>query len=125
MKQNKNIKNEAEIVYDRKYDILIFKQKGKIYKKSIEFQNFVFDFDTEGSIMGVRIFDASKTFDVEQDVLANIRAYYFKAQVEKNIISIQLRFTNKEKKLQERISQQIMTEAPYVLTDSSIECVAG
>lgn len=122
---NKQVKGEGEIVYDRKYDILLFKIKARTYKKSMEFQNFVFDFDSDGFIMGVRIFDASKTFDVTQEVLSNISTCYFKALVENNVINIQLRLTTKEKKHQETISQQITTEATHALTDSFIECHAA
>lgn len=46
--------------YDFAYDILFFKVKDREYDYSIELDDLVIDLDTEGFIIGIQIFEASK-----------------------------------------------------------------
>lgn len=113
------------VLYDPHYDILTFKIKGRLYKKSIEFQNFVLDIDDKDFVTGVRIFDASKVFQKEKDALNNIISFDFKAAIEDNIITIMFTFISKVRNKGKEVTQQITAPiAPYHLSDCLVECQA-
>ncbi|MBI2134018.1 DUF2283 domain-containing protein [Candidatus Woesearchaeota archaeon] len=83
----------GEILYDFKYDTLVFKVKDRSYKKSLEFQNFIIDIDNEDYVTGIRILDASKVCDVEKYVLKSIIHGEFKAsKTDKNVITVTIKF---------------------------------
>ncbi|MDO8642176.1 MAG: DUF2283 domain-containing protein [Candidatus Woesearchaeota archaeon] len=135
MKTNKHLdaKDEGEIIYDYAHDILTFKIKNRNYKQSVEFHNFVADIDDLGFVTGVRIFDASRIFGVVKYTLKNIIHCDFKARLEKNALTIQLKFVGKARnKLisllphTENFTQQITTAVSdrYGLADSYTECAA-
>jgi len=46
--------------YDFAYDILFFKIKDREYDYSIELDDLIIDLDTDGFIIGIQIFEASK-----------------------------------------------------------------
>lgn len=54
------MKGKTEFLYDSKYDILTLKVKNVDYDKSLELQEFIVDFNKDGFISGVRLFNASK-----------------------------------------------------------------
>ena len=87
-----NAKGKGEQIYDFVNDILTFKVKEREYDKSIDFDNFVIDFDTEGYIIGMRIFDASKILNIKKFGLRNITNFEFNSNIENKVISIQLKF---------------------------------
>lgn len=90
--KNKKLIGKGEFIYDYKYDILTFKIKDRNYKKSIEIQNFAVDIDDQDFVTGIRVFDASKVFGIDKYVLRNIVHGEFKASVEKNIMTVTIRF---------------------------------
>lgn len=120
---------ELEVIYDFKYDILLFKIKERSYKVSIEFQNFVVDIDKEGFATGVRIFDASKVFNIDKYKLKNITVAELNTKIQNNIITIRLNFLSKVRNKiiplienKESFTQQIITKlGPKHFSDSSVE----
>ena len=60
---------KGEAKYDYSNDILLLKIKDRDYKKSIELDNLVVDFDSEDFIYGMRIFDASKVLELPKESL--------------------------------------------------------
>lgn len=117
---------KGEFLYDFNNDLLMFKVKGRDYKISAEFQNFVADIDKEGFVTGVRIFDASKVFGLDKYTLKNIVKFGFKAIVESGMITIRLNFVSKLRNGKvpvENFTQQLSDSLNgYNLTDSSVEC---
>ena len=131
MKQ-KILKGKGEFLYDFKQDVLLFKMKDRDYKRSIEFQNFVADLDTDNFVTGVRIFDVSKVFNVDKYFLKSIVDVKFKADVEKNVVTIVIQFVSKVRnkvfpliKQEERFGQQFTTPIGSMkIEDSRVECLA-
>lgn len=124
--KNKKLIGKGEFLYDYKYDILTFKIKDRNYKRSIEIQNFTIDIDDQDFVTGIRVFDASKVFGVDKYVLKNIVHGGFKANVEKNVITIILRFMGIQRnKLifteKQNFVQQITAPIKNV-ADSTVEC---
>ncbi|KHO48926.1 MAG: hypothetical protein QT02_C0011G0011 [archaeon GW2011_AR9] len=120
---------KGEFLYDYNNDILMFKIKDRDYKNSVEFQNFVADIDTEGFVTGVRVFDASKVFDINKYTLKNIVKWGFKTSVESGMITVRLSFVgqvrNKEVPV-ENFTQQLTTSLNgHNLIDSSVECAVA
>jgi len=118
-------KGKGEFVYDYKYDILTFKTKNRNYKQSFEFQNFVLDVDEEKFITGIRIFDASKVFDVDKVVLKNVTYWEFNAAIEDNKIMVQFKFTcnirNKNRVFPaENFTQNISEVSPVKMADATL-----
>ena len=109
--------------YDYSNDILLLKIKDRDYKKSIELDNLVVDFDSENFIYGLRIFDASKILEIPRESLRNIQKFDFKAMVEDNVVYIKLSFVamlrNKELVRQ---GQDIVREAETEIQDSKMVC---
>ncbi len=90
-----NAMGQGEQIYDYDNDTLLFKVKEREYDKSIDFDNFVIDIDTEGYIIGMRVFDASKIFKITKLGLKKIQGFEFNSRAEDKIITIQLKFTYK------------------------------
>ena len=133
-KRHLDARGRGEIIYDYNYDILTFKIKDTKYKKSIEFQNFVADIDSEDFVTGVRIFDASKVFGMDKYVLQSIVHCEFKSSIENNVITIIFKFSAKIRNkilplisTEENFTQQITTPIgeKLHLQDSSVECPMG
>jgi uncharacterized protein YuzE len=129
--QHLDAKGKGKIIYDYKYDTLVFRVEERIYMQSVEFLNFVADIDNKGFVTGIRVFDASKVFGVNKYVLKNIVNAEFKAQVENNTITIILRFAARVRNnliplfsSKENFTQQITTTTPNPMTDSIVECAA-
>jgi len=114
---------KGEAKYDYSNDILLLKIKDRDYKKSIELDNLVVDFDSEDFIYGMRIFDASKVLELPKESLRNIQKFDFKAMVEDNIVSIKVSFiaTLRNKELV-RQGQDIVREADTEVEDSEMVC---
>ena len=85
-------KGQGQYDYDYTNDILLFKVKKRDYLKSIDFGNFIVDFDKEMYITGMRIFDASKIFRLSKYTLSKLNGFEFNAKFEDNEITVQLRF---------------------------------
>ena len=83
---------KGEYTYDYLNDILLFKIKDRDYLKSLDFDNLIVDIDKEGFITGMRIFDASKIFNIPKLALKNIKFFKFNARVEDKKVTIQLEF---------------------------------
>ena len=116
----------GETKYDYSNDVLLLKIKDRDYKKSIELDNLVVDFDSEDFIYGLRIFDASKVLELPKESLRNIQKFDFKAMVEDNIIYIKLSFvaTLRNKGLI-RQGQDIVREAETDIEDSEMVCTVA
>ncbi|MDP7180031.1 MAG: DUF2283 domain-containing protein [Candidatus Woesearchaeota archaeon] len=90
-----NASGKGEFLYDYKHDMLTFRIRDRDYKMSVEFQNFIIDFDTENFITGIRIFDVSKVSGLKKLIFNNLVHGDFKASIKNNIISIRLNFIGK------------------------------
>lgn len=115
---------QGEFAYDFDHDTIFFKIKDRDYKMSMEFQNFVADVDEEGLVIGVRVFDASKVFNVAKEILQGITRWEFKAAVEENTLTVTLRFVSRgqERALENFTQQLTMPLNGYHLADSAVEC---
>ncbi|MCH8003014.1 MAG: DUF2283 domain-containing protein [Nanoarchaeota archaeon] len=85
-------KGKGEYTYDYANDMLLFKIKNRDYLKSLDFDNLIVDIDKEGFITGLRIFDASKIFNIPKLALKNIKSWRFNASIEDKKVTIQLEF---------------------------------
>ncbi len=120
---------KGEFMYDHVHDILTFKIKDRDYKRSVEFQNFVIDIDTEDFVTGIRVFDAAKVSGLDKMVFRNLVHGEFKASIQDNIISVRLKFVGrlrnslihifrKEQNFTQQFSAQISQRHP--LEDSVV-----
>ncbi|MBU0535807.1 MAG: DUF2283 domain-containing protein [Nanoarchaeota archaeon] len=133
MKNKKYLTGKGKFIYDYKHDILTFRTKGREYKNSIEFQNFVVDIDKENFVTGMRVFDASKVFNMERYSLRNIMDGEFRAKVEEGVITITLNFASRIRNRiipifghKQNFTQQITTSlGRHHLADSLVECAAS
>lgn len=89
-----NAPGKGEVKYDHRNDVLLFKIRDRDYSISMDFGNLVADLDKEGFITGLRIFDASKVFEMHKLALNGIKNFEFKTKVENKVVTIQLRFTS-------------------------------
>mgnify|MGYP001610711972 CR=1 FL=1 len=117
-----NAQGKGELDYDYLNDILFFKIKEREYKKSIELEDITLDIDTEGFITGIQLFAASKIFNLEKELLRNIKNWEFNIKVERKVIFVNLTFeTIKRNKIIER-GQNLIRESSSFLTDSEVSC---
>src|SRR2546427_10844328 len=99
----KIIENEKSIIdYDDEYDsfAVSHKKKGK-YKCSVDMEDFIFDIDSKGNIIGVEILNASenlKAFKITKEILKNMVNADFNVSRKNNFLYIYLHFflSNKE-----------------------------
>jgi hypothetical protein len=98
----------SETLYDPKYDILTFKLKDRDYKMSVELQDFVIDFDTDNSISGIRIFDASKVTGIRD--MGDVRIDNFHASVQDKVVTVKLSFSLNKRHFSHQITAQIDAE---------------
>lgn len=117
-------KGKGEQVYDYDNDVLVFKVKEREYAKSVDFDNFIIDIDTEGYIIGMRVFDASKIFKIDKFGLKNIKGFEFNSKIEDKVVSVELKFTymlrNKQIAIQ---GQNFLREAlNSKINDSEVLC---
>jgi len=115
-------KGNGEFKYDFSNDILLLKIKGRDYKKSIELENLVVDFDTEDFIYGLRIFDASKVLEIPKTALRDIKKFEFKTLVENNIIHIKFGFIAVTRNKEIDRKQDIIREAESEINNSEVIC---
>lgn len=85
-------KGKGEYTYDYMNDLLLFKIKDRDYSKSLDFDNLIVDIDKEGFITGLRIFDASKVFNIQKLALKDIKSWRFDARIEDKKVTIRLEF---------------------------------
>ncbi|MFH1590952.1 MAG: DUF2283 domain-containing protein [archaeon] len=122
---------KGELTYDYRQDILTFKVKDRDYKMSIEFQNFIFDFNAEDFITGIRIFDVSKVSGLNKLVFNNLVHGAFNASIKDNVISVRLNFVgkmrnkyiplfSKEEKFTQQISASIDPKHPMQDSEVSV-----
>ena len=83
---------KGECIYDYANDLLLFKIKNRNYLKSLDFDNLVVDIDKQGFITGLRIFDASKIFNIPKLALKDIKSFKFHARIEDKKVTIELEF---------------------------------
>ena len=105
------MKNEilkGEVDYDYKQDILFFKSSDREYVKSIEIDNIVLDIDTEGLILGIQIFDASKFLRMDKPALKVVPKWKFQAYIDQESIEIRLNF-------QVSVRNQLLEKNPIII----------
>ena len=56
----RKITGKGQYLYDGENDILLLRIAKREYSNSIEFGDYVVDFDTEDFVTGIQIMDASK-----------------------------------------------------------------
>ena len=100
--QRLKTRKQGEYEYDAGNDLLIFRTKERDYHSSLEFDDFVLDMDTKRHITGMRIFDASKVFDISKRALSDLRNLEFGSKMEGNSISISMRFDVEKNGVMER-----------------------
>ena len=108
--------------YDSRHDILFFKIKERDYSTSLEFDELVIDMDTEGFIMGIRLFDASQILRLDKESLSKIQGFEFSARAESGVISVQLRFSAGRRAHPILQGQDFIREAPGKIEDSEVLC---
>ncbi len=121
MMQRLKTRKQGEYEYDAGNDLLIFRTKERDYHSSLEFDDFVLDMDTKRHITGMRIFDASKVFDISKRALSDLRNLEFGSKMEGNSISISMRFDVKKKGVLERHVQNFYRSVDNSLKDSEVE----
>jgi len=102
--------------YDYKHDVLFFKVKNREYEHSIEVDNFVFDIDEVGYIVGIQIFGASKMFGIDKNALMKVLNWEFNVKAEQNRIEFNLKF-------QMQLRNKIIEKNPIVFesTEESLK----
>jgi uncharacterized protein YuzE len=120
-------KGEGEQIYDYDNDVLLFKVKEREYLKSLDFDNFIIDIDTEGFIIGMRVFDASKIFNIDKYGLKNIKGFEFKSKIEDKVINLQLKFTYELRNKQIAIQGENFTREALnsKINDSEVLCTVA
>lgn len=107
-------RGKGEWVYDYGHDILTLKIKNLNYEYSLDFENYVVDFDPEGIVKGVQIWDASQVFDIPKSALREISSFQFLVGIQKGIIHIRIlliaKTRNKEFKIQQDIERVLEEE---------------
>lgn len=66
-------KNNAEIKYDSKEDILSF-WRGKPSQASVEIGDFIIDIDSQGYISGLEILNVSENFNIKPGFLDKLQS---------------------------------------------------
>jgi hypothetical protein len=119
-----NAKGKGEYSYDYKNDVLLFKIKDRDYKKSLDFGNLIVDIDKEDFITGLRIFDASKIFEIDKLALKNVREFEFNAKIEERTVTIQLKFIPiiRNKPVMKQGQDFIRDADDNMLKDSKVVC---
>lgn len=127
MTRHLNARGLGEYVYDFVHDVMTFRVKDRDYKKSVDFDNLVIDFDTEDYITGLRVFDASKIFKLSKVQLKNVGEFEFNASVEDNIISLQLKFTSTLRNMAKVVQGQdfIREAVDAIINDSAVTCTVA
>ena len=115
-------RGQGEVDYDFKEDTLFFKVKGREYLKSIEFDDVVVDIDHAGFITGVQIFGASEIFGMDKDALREVRQWEIMTKVEKNIVTLQVRFEVLKRNKIIKQGQSLIRESLSPLADSEVIC---
>ena len=125
-KRHLDAKGKGEYSYDYANDIMVFRVKDRDYYKSVDFENFVVDFDKDAFVIGLRIFDASKLFRQSKFSLKNIGQWEFNARVEDKIISLDIRFTciSRNKQVIKQGQNFVREALRSHLHDSQVSCTA-
>ncbi len=114
----------CEWIYDIQNDLLHFKIKEREYDFSLEFENFVMDVDTQGFITGISIFDATKIFSADKNLLKNIHKIEFQAEIKRGILSVLLRFISTMRNKEFQYVQNILMDVEKIhLSDSVVDCM--
>lgn len=118
----RHLSGPGEWDYDYNNDILFFKIKNREYSRSVEFNNFVIDFDKENYITGIQIFSASTFFKLPKISIKQIKAWKFSTLVENNNIKVDFMFNAfVRNKLIEK-NPIIFEKADEELPNSSMVC---
>ena len=121
--QNKHLEGKGEVDYDLANDILFFKTKDREYDRSIEFENFVIDVDSEEFITGIQIFDASKFLQVDKELLRNIPNWTFKAVIANDKIELRLNYQTQVRNKTIEKNPIIIQENKSHLPNSEMICI--
>ena len=113
---------KGEMDYDYTNDILSFKVKERNYDHSIELEDIILDLDQEGYITGIQIFGASKIFNLDKDILRNVKKWEFKVKTEGKVVSVQLIFKMLQRNHIVERGQNLIRETSSLLMDSEVKC---
>ncbi len=89
---DRNLKGRGEFDYDSKNDILLFKVREREYSHSLELSNLVIDFDEESFIVGLQIFNASKTFNLTKEQLRGLKDFQMNCSINEGAIKVNVVF---------------------------------
>jgi uncharacterized protein YuzE len=88
------INNKAtNIDYDIENDSLYTYAEGQEYADSLDLNDMIIDFNSEGSIMGIEVLDASKKFKISKFDLKNIVGFKSKIFVSKDTVKIEIKIS--------------------------------
>lgn len=121
-KKQLNAIGKGEKDYDFDEDILFFKIKNRDYEKSIEIENFVIDFDKEGFIAGIQVFDASRLLGVSKKQLKTLNDWQLEAKIEENRLFFNLKFQVKEENKIVEKNPIIFEQMKESFADSQVVC---
>ena len=120
MKKYLNAKGKGKHSYDYANDILYISIKGEEYEESIDFNEFIIDFNKDNLIIGLRIIDASKKLNIPKYCLNALKGFRFDAQVNKGEIHLQLslRYEQRNKQIQNTAINFLRDAPNHQLNDS-------
>ena len=78
--------------YDATYDTLSYRLDRGRYAKSIEFGDIVLDIGEDGTVVGIRIFEASQLFGLEREHLVRVRDFRFSVERSSGVVSLNVSF---------------------------------
>ena len=91
--ESKKLEGGVEVDYDYKLDILSFDNVEKEHVKSIKLDNTIMHIDKESLLIGIQIFEASKSLNVEKKYFLSVPFWQIDASVhDGNKIDIKLLF---------------------------------
>lgn len=96
MNEIKKIIQTGKFNYDSTYDLLYLKINDFDYKKSIEINNLIIDFDDKKRITGIEVLDAAEFFNVSKQTLMTVKKWLIKVSFEDCKIYLNIEFEIKK-----------------------------
>ncbi|MBT3397903.1 DUF2283 domain-containing protein [archaeon] len=124
MKGIRKLKGSGKIDYDQVNDILFFKVDGREYSHSVELLGYVIDLDTEGFVVGLQIFDASRYFNIPKIALRQVNEWNFEASLIDGVLQVKLSFNLVIRNRIVEKSPILVQKIEQPLPNSRMMCVA-